>query len=172
MPEQLIVRLPGSAPLSTKSMPSPLSGPSAPVYTGTTADFPDLGDGAVHRALGAWSERPVRVDAVSPPGSPAVATTPSPLHTVPASPSPSELAAGELAESLDLMAVDEDGLTSSVSPESTQAALQAELAHWRHCAEHWHSVCLGMQQYIAVLSNPLPTPYGTSDPCGSCDGCH
>ena len=135
---------------------------------------------------GAWATRPIlpivtdasdldisgpieRANAQSP-----VSPSPPPAHhLVPASPSPSELDANELAAELDMMDVGTDASVDAVRPVALRAdaepyegntepygvdtdALMQELAYYRAAAEHWQGLCLQMQAHVAMVCGPLP----------------
>ena len=184
-----IVRLPGAAASAavTNQQQPPLSPVQPFVMDGN--DFPSVGhEGPVapkrtSTRSGAWATRPVlpiatgtdpygltgpieRANAQSP-----VSPSPSPPahHLIPPSPSPSEQAAVDLAEELDMMDMGTESPPSPIARpvplradaeayEPVDAGLLQELAHYRAAAEYWQNMCAQMQAHVAMVCGPLPPP--------------
>lgn len=198
----LVVRLPGAR---LRTNPSPDANhpgaprPLSPGFVPDGGEFPVLGSPHTRTTLGAWEDLQGQLDLQCPverqgavsPGfdfsleSPQFyVNTPPAQHTVAPSPSPSDVAAADLAAAVDAMEVDSNhinfqdiqsppqlhstpALNSAAPqfvPESTFPAPSQDAAYWRACAEHWHSVCLELKAHIAdgvALCHtlpPAPTP--------------
>ena len=144
-----------SGPIQRQGAVTPGSSPMTPGSSPTFSQEPDATE--IAQAAAAWDT-----------GSRAV--TPPSRHTVPPSPSPSEDAANQLADSIDRMDFDEDdGVATSTLhigaspfvPTNSILAPTEDAAYWRACAEHWHSVSLQLQAHITsgmAFCHPLPEP--------------
>ena len=182
-----VVRLPGaSAATAASSIAKP---PPVQSFVMDHHDFPGVegmgcaGPVAPVRSegrAGAWATRPIlhtpsestELELPSPIGrsnaqSPVTPSPPPAHHLVPPSPSPSDLAADELAADLDGMdmtyepCIATSELSADADPYSAVCAhteLLKELAYYRAAAEHWHGICIQMQTHVAMVCGPLNGP--------------
>jgi hypothetical protein len=68
--------------------------------------------------------------------------------------------ADELADDIVMMDMTCD-LNADADPyaaDSAQTALLQELAYYRASAEHWHDMCVQMQNHVAMVCVPLSGP--------------